>query len=122
MLSLSIPTWGTAQVAQTEKLGRGVVAVNMSKSEGQKKAGIFLSWRFLDTDDKTTAFNVYRDGTLLTPTPLTTVTNFTDTEGTTSSKYVVETLVNGQVTRATRSKRFGPPSTRRYPSTVLLPE
>ena len=99
-LSFMIPSWGTAQVAQTEKLNRGVVAVNMSKSEGQKKTGIFLSWRFLDSDDKTTAFNVYRDGTLLTPTPLTTVTNFTDTEGTLSSKYVVETLVNGQVTES----------------------
>ena len=70
MLSLSIPAWGTAQVAQTEKLGRGVVAVNMSTSEGQKKAGIFLSWRFLDTDDKTTAFNVYRDGVLLEGSPV----------------------------------------------------
>ena len=108
MLSLSIPAWGTAQVAQTEKLGRGVVAVNMSTSEGQKKAGIFLSWRFLDTDDKTTAFNVYRDGTLLTPTPLTTVTNFTDTEGTTSSKYVVETLVNGQVTESNTVEEIWP--------------
>lgn len=107
-LSFMIPSWGTAQVAQTEKLNRGVVAVNMSKSEGQKKTGIFLSWRFLDSDDKTTAFNVYRDGTLLTPTPLTTVTNFTDTEGTTSSKYVVETLVNGQVTESTTVEEIWP--------------
>ena len=29
-LSFMIPSWGAAQVAQTEKLNRGVVAVNMS--------------------------------------------------------------------------------------------
>ena len=43
-----------AQMPQIETLDRGIVAVNMSKKEGQKKNGIFLSWRFLDSDDKTT--------------------------------------------------------------------
>ena len=83
LLLLFPPLVASAQVPQIETLRRGVVAVNMSKDEGQKKTGIFLSWRFLDSDGKTTAFNVYRDGTLLTETPLTTVTNYTDTEGTT---------------------------------------
>ncbi len=97
-----------AQMPQIETLDRGIVAVNMSKKEGQKKNGIFLSWRFLDSDDKTTAFNVYRDGKLLTETPLTTVTNYTDTEGTTSSEYVIETLVGGKVTKRDTVKEIWP--------------
>lgn len=52
----NFPIYGKAQMPQIETLDRGIVAVNMSKKEGQKKNGIFLSWRFLDSDDKTTAF------------------------------------------------------------------
>ena len=108
LLLLFPPLVASAQVPQIETLRRGVVAVNMSKDEGQKKTGIFMSWRFLDSDGKTTAFNVYRDGTLLTETPLTTVTNYTDTEGTTSSEYVIETLVGGKVTERDTVKEIWP--------------
>ena len=98
-LLLLFPLLVTAQeleLPQTEELSRGVVAVKMSKSEGQKKDGIFISWRFLETDKASTAFNVYRDGTKLNAEPLTTVTNYTDTGGSVSSKYEVETLVDGE--------------------------
>lgn len=108
ILFLLLPLVASAQIPQIEMLHRGVVAVNMSKDEGQKKTGIFLSWRFLDSDEKTTAFNVYRDGKLLTETPLTSVTNYTDTEGTTSSKYVVETLVDGKVTESNTVNEIWP--------------
>ncbi|MCD7711010.1 MAG: T9SS type A sorting domain-containing protein [Porphyromonadaceae bacterium] len=101
-----LPAMG--QTPQIETLNRSVVAVNMSKSEGQKKSGIFLSWRFLDGDEKSTAFNVYRDGTLLTAKPLTSVTNYTDTEGSTSSQYVVETLVDDVVTERDTVKEIWP--------------
>ena len=98
-LLLLFPLFVTAQeleLPQTEELSRGVVAVKMSKSEGQKKDGIFISWRFLETDKASTAFNVYRDGTKLNAEPLTTVTNYTDTGGSVSAKYEVETLVDGK--------------------------
>ena len=96
-LLLLFPLLVAAQdLPQTEKLSRGVVAVKMSKSEGQKKDGIFISWRFLETDKASTAFNVYRDGTKLNAEPLTTVTNYTDTGGSVSATYEVETLVDGE--------------------------
>lgn len=96
-LLLLFPLFVAAQeLPQTEKLSRGVVAVKMSKSEGQKKDGIFISWRFLETDKASTAFNVYRDGTKLNAEPLTTVTNYTDTGGSVSAEYEVETLVDGE--------------------------
>ena len=99
-LLLLFPLFVAAQeLPQTETLSRGVVAVKMSKSEGQKKDGIFISWRFLETDKASTAFNVYRDGTKLNAEPLTTVTNYTDTGGSVSAKYEVETLVDGEPVR-----------------------
>ena len=98
---LLLPMMLSAQVPQIEKLNRGAVAVKMSASEGQKKNGMFLSWRLLDTDPRSTAFNVYRNGTLLNPAPLTSVTNYTDTGGSTSATYEIETLVDGQVVERT---------------------
>nr|WP_054410154.1 rhamnogalacturonan lyase [Flavobacterium akiainvivens] len=60
-----------------EYLKRGVVAV-------PQQDGIFVSWRLLGTEDKATAFNLYRktDGkeTKLNAKPLTKGTNFLDTK------------------------------------------
>ncbi|MDO4160550.1 MAG: LamG-like jellyroll fold domain-containing protein [Prevotellaceae bacterium] len=66
-----------------ETLSRGLVGVKTSD-------GVFLSWRFLDTDSKSTTFNLYRDGTLVAGN-LSTVTNYTDAEGTASSSYALAT-------------------------------
>ncbi|MBD5266471.1 MAG: T9SS type A sorting domain-containing protein [Bacteroides sp.] len=80
-----------SHTVQAEKLDRGVVAV---KTDG----GVFVSWRSLISDDKSTAFDVYRDGVKITASPITTKTNMTDAEGSVSSKYTVKALVNDQVT------------------------
>ncbi len=84
----------TTSAQQIEQLTRGAIAVKMSKSEGQKKNGIFISWRYLDNDKRGTTFNVYRNGKLLNSQPLSTTTNYTDLNGDTSAQYVIETLVN----------------------------
>lgn len=87
---------GSAATRQMEALDRGVVAVKTS-------SGVFVSWRFLGTDNKTDGFNVYRDGTKLNSTPLTTKTNYVDANGTTSNTYVIKRVVNGTETDASAS-------------------
>ncbi len=74
---------------QAEYLNRGVVGVKTNE-------GIYLSWRLLGTDDARTTFNIYRDGTLLNATPLTTSTNYVDTGGSLTSKYVIKALLDGK--------------------------
>lgn len=81
---------------QAEYLDRGLVAVNTEE-------GVFLSWRFLGTDDENTAFNVYRDGKVITDKPVTDKTNYVDKEYTQGSKYYVEAVItdkNGNITQS----------------------
>jgi len=72
---------------QMEALDRGLVAVKVSN-------GVFLSWRVLGNEKETT-FNVYRNGTLIKSVSAAEATNFTDTQGAATSKYVVKAVVNG---------------------------
>lgn len=79
---------------QAEYLDRGLIAVSTEE-------GVFLSWRFLGTDDENTAFNVYRDGKLITDKPVTDKTNYVDKEQ--GSKYYVEAVLtdeNGNITQS----------------------
>jgi rhamnogalacturonan endolyase len=72
-----------------EYLDRGVVAVKVNN-------GVFISWRFLGTDDKSSGFNIYRDGRKVNETPITSKTNYVDTKGGANSKYVIKTVVGGK--------------------------
>lgn len=72
-----------------ENLTRGLVAVKTS-------GGVFLSWRLLGTDTTSTAFNLYRDGTLITGQAINTATNYLDSTGTTSSKYSIRPVIDGK--------------------------
>ena len=72
-----------------EALDRGLHAVKTDN-------GVFVSWRFLGTDNKSTAFNIYRDGTLVNAQPITGATNLLDNAGSASSSYVVKTVENGK--------------------------
>lgn len=83
--SLSI----SAATRQMEHLDRGVVAVKVNN-------GVYVSWRFLGTDEKSAGFNIYRDGTKVNETPITTKTNYIDTKGTVNSNYVIKTVVGGK--------------------------
>lgn len=76
-----------------ERLNRGIVAVR--GSEGRA----FVSWRLLGTDPAGVAFNVYRNGTKLNPTPLTKATCFVDTTAPEGAMYTIRVLLNGQERR-----------------------
>ena len=62
MLLMAQPQYADALL--TDSLGRGVVAIRQSAAE------VFVSWRYLDTDKSTTAFDVYRDGNKLNRRPI----------------------------------------------------
>lgn len=88
-LLLTGQTEAWSATKQMEYLDRGVVAVKVNN-------GVFISWRFLGTDDKSTGFNIYRDGTKVNETPITSKTNYVDTKGGANSKYVIKTVVGGK--------------------------
>ena len=80
---------------QAEYLDRGLTAVKTEE-------GVFLSWRFLGTDDESTAFNVYRDGKIITDKPVIDKTNYVDKDYTEGSKYYVEAVItdkDGNITQ-----------------------
>ncbi|MEV3937714.1 cellulose binding domain-containing protein [Glycomyces sp. NPDC049804] len=80
---------------QIESLDRAPVAVSV-------EGGNFLSWRSLALDPEGLAFNVYRDGRLITPEP-TRLTNLTDQGGTANSTYWVATVAEGVETGYTKA-------------------
>jgi lysophospholipase L1-like esterase len=80
---------------QIESLDRAPVAVS---TEG----GNFLSWRSLALDPEGLAFNVYRDGRLITPEP-TQLTNLTDQGGTANATYWIATVSEGVETGYTKA-------------------
>ncbi len=81
----------------TDKLDRGLVAMKVSN-------GIFLSWRILGEEYYDVSYNVYRDGTLLTTTPLK-VSNYTDRTGTITSTYTVEPVWSGSAQQDIQNKQ-----------------
>ncbi|WP_274383898.1 rhamnogalacturonan lyase [Saccharothrix deserti] len=85
---MTYPTAGAApDVPQAERLDRGLISVHTGK-------GNFISWRLLTGDARGTAFNVYRDGTKVTSTPITR-TNFQDHGAPANTIYTVRPVVNG---------------------------
>lgn len=81
---------------QMEYLDRGVVAVKVNN-------GVYVSWRYLGTDNPSVGFNIYRDGVKVNDAPITTKTNYVDANGTTSSKYVVKSVLNNKEIDASAS-------------------
>ncbi len=79
-------------VSQVEKLDRGLISVHTGD-------GNFVNWRLLVDDAPGTAFNLYRDGVLVTSTS---VTNFRDKGASATAGYTVRPVLNGveQVTVA----------------------
>ncbi len=77
-----------AATRQMEYLDRGVVAVKVS-------GGVYVSWRYLGTDDPSVSFNLYRNGQKVNSAPIATKTNYTDAAGTTSSVYTVRAIAGG---------------------------
>lgn len=82
-------TTSAASSRQMEKLNRGLVAVKTSN-------GVYTSWRLLGTEPDNISFNLNRNGTKVNSSPITNSTNYLDTGGTSSSKYQVRAVLNGQ--------------------------
>lgn len=87
---------------QAEYLDRGVVALPSTNG------GIFISWRMLGDDPSGIGFNVYRNGTRITSSPITTSTNYFDATGTTSAAYTVRPVINGVEYGANAAKATWP--------------
>jgi len=75
--------------SQMERLDRGLVAIRVN-------GGVFLSWRMLGSDPQDVGFNIYRDGVKINSTVIQDRTNYLDTNGSTSSRYFIRTVINGQ--------------------------
>ncbi|SDD42187.1 fibronectin type 3 domain-containing protein [Sanguibacter gelidistatuariae] len=87
-------TADTVLVRQMEYLDRAPVAVSID-------AGVYLGWRMLGLDPEGIAFDVFRDGTKITTTPVTASTNYVDPTGTADSVYTVRPIVAGAQSAAT---------------------
>ncbi|WP_370551673.1 rhamnogalacturonan lyase [Clavibacter sp. VKM Ac-2873] len=57
--------------------------------------GVHLSWRMLGTDPDAIAFVVDRDGSRITPSPLTDATDLLDPDGGPDAHYVVSSVLDG---------------------------
>lgn len=81
---------GAGKGGTIEALGdcRGVVAVRSGD-------GNYVGWRFKATDPEGLGFHVYRDGTLVTPEPLTGATNFLDEGAPSGASYEVRPVLDG---------------------------
>lgn len=85
---LAVAVFGARQM---EHLDRGLVAVQT----GTNKA--YLSWRLSGTEmSSVEGFNVYRDGKMITPAPVTNSTNLVDNESTPGATYRVRPIVDGK--------------------------
>ena len=80
---------------QVETLDRGATAIKTDQ-------GVYLSWRFLGTDDADTSFIIYRDGEKITDAPVTASTNYLDVSGKIKSSYTIHTLQNGVETEKSK--------------------
>lgn len=92
---VTLPGLGYAEPAnslparQAEYLNRGLVAVLVD-------GGVFLSWRYLNTDPDEITFNVYKNGNKVNAAPIGDATNYLDTTGADSSQYQISTVINGR--------------------------
>ncbi|MCB0835983.1 MAG: hypothetical protein KDD99_04905, partial [Bacteroidetes bacterium] len=80
LIMLTHNLYGQMGPRKMEYLTRGLVAVN----DGNH---VFLSWRIMATDTSGVEFNLYRDGTLINSSPITGISNYIDSSGTSESLY-----------------------------------
>ena len=82
-------------VSQMEKLSRGVVALKPASGNG-----VFLSWRFLGTDDEDrTTFDIIRNQTVIKSDVY--ATNYKDTGGSATATYQIVTKIDGEAVDTT---------------------
>ena len=79
-----------------EKLDHGLLAI-------YNNSGVFVSWRVLASEWDDVAYNIYRDGILITPNPISQTSNLLDAEGTTESVYELKRVIKGVVENKTET-------------------
>lgn len=89
MTALMLVTVSMTAQRRTDQLDRGLIAMKTAR-------GMYLNWRIQADEYYDVTYNVYRNGQLINDKPLS-VSNYTDAEGTTDSKYTVAAVVNGVV-------------------------
>ena len=82
------PTPPAASAKWMERLNRGVISVRSG-------SGNLVSWRLLGTDPAGVAFNVYRNGTRVNASPITSSTNYLDAGAAAGAAYTVRPVLNG---------------------------
>jgi hypothetical protein len=73
---------------QMEDLNRGVISVRSGSAN-------LVSWRHLGTESYGVGYNVYRGGTRLNASPITSSTNYLDSGAAADASYTVRAVVNG---------------------------
>lgn len=81
---------------QMEDLNRGLVSVRSG-------SGNLVSWRLLGTEGYDTAFNVYRNGSKVNASPITSSTNYLDGGAPADATYTVRAVVGGAEQPASES-------------------
>jgi rhamnogalacturonan endolyase len=81
------PSLATGKVWM-ENLCRGVVAVRSGSNN-------FVSWRMFGYEPDTISYNVYRDGTKVTASPITDSTNYVDSGAPAGATYTVRAVLDG---------------------------
>lgn len=81
----------TESYRKMEYLDRGLVAV-------MREDDVYLSWRWLGTEDISTGYNIYRNGVKINDTPVYESTNYIDHDGDMNSRYTVRSVVDGSET------------------------
>ncbi len=79
-----------AEAVSATKTDRGITAVNTG-------SGMLVSWKYMNADTADAVYNLYRDNTLIYTSNAGNATCFLDNGGNKSSKYRVDTLINGTV-------------------------
>ena len=79
---------GKAGGARMERVNRGVVAVRSG-------SGNYVGWRLLGFESTNLGFNVYRNGTKVTDTPITDSTNYLDAGAPANATYTVRAVTGG---------------------------
>ena len=87
IFSLFISTQMLMAQRPMENLGRGLVAVKVTK-------GVFLSWRITGQEWYDVTYNIYRDGSRINAEPLL-VSNYLDEDGSNGNSYTVRAVVRG---------------------------
>lgn len=97
---MALKAVGLQAQRMTDKLDRGLVAVKVQN-------GVYCSWRIYGEEYYDVTYNLYRDGKKIADNL--TTSNYTDSQGTASSKYTVSAVVRNQ--EQSQSQSVSPLST-----------